>query len=281
MTFSATSLNSDALSFVLVETTHSGNIGAAARAMKTMGFSKLRLVRPCKYLTAEALARASGADDIVRNAAVYDSLDEAVSDCIAVYGTSARSRSMEWSVTDVPEMARALMKEPVASAIVFGRERSGLTNEELARCNGRLWIPSNPDFSSLNLASAVQVVAYELRRASGFSYTPEDLQEQGRSHSSPVDNERTTRPDHPETPVAGEVEEPMADHAALQNFFQHLEDVMVRTGFLDPDNPRLLMQRMRRLFGRNKMLRSEVQVLRGFLTSVEKSSIDKDRGQSL
>lgn len=261
MTSSTASVNSDDINFVLVETTHSGNIGAAARAMKTMGFSKLRLVKPCKYLTAESLARASGADHILQEALVYDSLDEAIADCVTVYGTSARSRSMEWTVSDVPEVASHLVSYTETSAIVFGRERSGLTNEELASCNGRLWIPSNPDFSSLNLASAVQVVAYELRRASGFAYD-------------------AATADHAAADVQTETE-PVADHAALQHFLEHLESVMVKTGFLDPDNPRLLMQRMRRLFGRHQLLHSEIQVLRGFLTAIDKTAVEKKHQQSL
>lgn len=244
--------------FVLVETTHSGNIGAAARAMKTMGFSELRLVNPCKYLTAEALARASGADEIVRNAKVYESLKDAIADCVDVYGSSARSRSMEWSVSSVPEVAENILEAPPGSqtALVFGRERSGLSNEELASCNGRLWIPSSPDYSSLNLASAVQVVAYELRRSVGFNY-------------GEVEDSRETDDDPP------------AKHAALEHFYEHLQSSMTQTGFLDPENPRLLMQRFRRLFGRSRLLRSEVQMLRGFLSAVDKSAVEKDGPPSL
>lgn len=261
--------------FVLVETTHSGNIGAAARAMKTMGFSKLRLVQPCKYLTAEALARASGADDIVRCAEVYDSLDEAIADCVSVYGTSARSRSMEWSVSDVPQVAEQIKTNPVQSAVVFGRERSGLSNEELASCNGRLWIPSSPDFSSLNLASAVQVVAYELRRSVGFGY-------EAFNPAADSANATHTEATDAETRVAAtQSDDPPADHAAMEHFFDHLESVMTDTGFLNPDNPRLLMQRLRRLFGRSQVLHSEVQILRGFLTAIEKSSVEKGAHRSL
>ncbi len=266
-----TSINSDELCFVLVETTHSGNIGAAARAMKTMGFSKLRLVKPCKYMTAEALARASGADDIVRCAEVFDSIEDAIADCINVYGTSARSRSMEWSVSDVPEVAERIKSDQVATAVVFGRERSGLTNEELACCNGRLWIPSNPDFSSLNLASAVQVVAYEMRRSVGFDYDIQGdaLSDVEPSHAVSVDAAATADDDPP------------ANHAAMQHFFTHLESVMVETGFLNPENPRLLMQRLQRLFRRSRVLQSEVQILRGFLTAVEKSVVVKSGRRSL
>jgi len=245
------------LSFVLVETTHAGNIGAAARAMKTMGFSDLRLVRPCKHLSAESLARASGADDLVRNAQLFDSLEEALHDREQVFGTSARSRKLEWSTLELPDAGAAISASTAATAIVFGRERSGLSNEELALCHYRLAIPSNPDFSSLNLASAVQVVSYEVRRSSGFDYKtsstgPRDLD------SRPADTSDT------------EVSEELAAHEALEHMFEHLEKVSVTSGFLDPSNPRLLMQRFRRLFQRAPMLKSEVQIVRGFLTAVEK-----------
>lgn len=238
------------LSIVLVETTHAGNIGAAARAMKTMGFDDLRLVRPCKYLTAESLARASGADDIVKNAAVFDSLEDALRDRSRVFGTSARSRTLEWSSQELPDAVAEINAVDLASAVVFGRERSGLSNDELALCHSRLAIPSNPDFSSLNLASAVQVVTYELRRGRGF----------GSDEVSEVSGARSDT-----------TQEPVASHETLEHMFDHFERVAVNTGFLDPENPRLLMQRFRRLFSRAPLLLSEAQIMRGFLTAVEKS----------
>ena len=245
------------LSFVLVETTHAGNIGAAARAMKTMGFHDLRLVRPCKHLSAESLARASGADDIVRDARLFDSLEDALHDREQVFGTSARSRTLEWSALELPDAGAQISASKAATAIVFGRERSGLSNEELALCHNRLAIPSNPDFSSLNLASAVQVVSYEVRRSFGFDYNF------GTSDSSTTDSRIT------DSSVTAMVEE-FAAHEALEHMFEHLEKVSVDSGFLDPANPRLLMQRFRRLFQRAPMLKSEVQIVRGFLTAVEK-----------
>ena len=235
------------LSIVLVETTHAGNIGAAARAMKTMGYDDLRLVRPCKYLTAESLARASGADDIVKNAPVFDSLEDALRDRSRVFGTSARSRTLEWSSQELPEAVAEIHATDMAAAVVFGRERSGLTNDELALCHSRLAIPSNPDFSSLNLASAVQVVTYELRRGRGFETAGANVAQS-------------------DTPG-----EPVASHETLEHMFDHIERVAVNTGFLDPENPRLLMQRFRRLFSRASLLSSEAQIMRGFLTAVEKS----------
>lgn len=243
--------------FVLVETTHSGNIGAAARAMKTMGFSELRLVSPCKYQTTEALARASGADEIVTSARVFDTLADAISDCTLVYGTSARPRALEWSVAVLEEAARDMAAtvscdNPGSAAVVFGRERSGLSNDELALCNRRLSIPSNPEFSSLNLGSAVQVVAYELHRA---------------LHA-------TTPPLAPAVPqaqsVQDSVDEPAADSQSMEHFYQHLQRIMIQTEFLDPDNPRLLMRRLRRFFSRSQPRTTEVQILRGILAAVEK-----------
>ena len=235
------------ISIVLVETTHAGNIGAAARAMKTMHFDDLRLVRPCKYKTAESLARASGADEIVTEARVFDTLEEALADRVRVFGTSARSRSLDWAPKALPEVAQSILSETHATAIVFGRERSGLTNEELALCDGRLLIPANPAFSSLNLASAVQIVTYELRRQVDFSYETQAASE------VPVDAEQ------------------LANRDAIENMYTHLQQVAEQTGFLDPSNPRLLMQRFRRLFSRAGLLQTEVQIVRGLLTAVEKS----------
>jgi len=241
--------------FVLVNTTHAGNIGAAARAMKTMGFASLRLVNPCRYQTAESLARASGADSIVRDAEVYSSLSEAIADCHQVYGTSARSRSLEWTVVTARDAANSIAQScrsagpsddevpesQVKIALVFGRERSGLTNEELDLCQHRLWIPTDPDFSSLNLGSAVQVVAYELALA--------------------LETVDTV------LPVS---DEPLADAAGMARFYQHLEETLIATGFLDPDNPRHLMRRLRRYFGRNQPSESELSIFRGILSSVNR-----------
>ncbi|MBX2885428.1 MAG: RNA methyltransferase [Granulosicoccus sp.] len=249
--------SASSISFVLVNTTHAGNIGAAARAMKTMGFSSLRLVEPCKFRTAEALARASGADDIVHSAEVFGTLAEAVADCHQVYGTSARSRSLEWAVVSAREAASQIA-ETVAvksrTAMVFGRERSGLTNEELDLCHHRLWIPTNPDFGSLNLGSAVQVVAYELAMAMSLN---QKLNDSKATEHNPATEEPTDSP---------------ADGAAMEHFYQHLEQTLIDTEFLDPDNPRLLLRRLRRYFGRSQPSVTELNILRGILTSINKST---------
>ncbi len=229
------------LIFVLVGTTHSGNIGAVARAMKTMGFLDLRLVDACSHLTDEALARASGAGDVLQQAKRFDSLDAAVTDCQHVIGSSARQRNLAvplFNCRDIASDVAILGDQQVA--MVFGRERSGLSNAELDRCTRLLRIPCNPQFSSLNLGSAVQVVAYECAQA--------------------LATVAVTTENHVDRP---------ASSAAMQLFFGHLQRVMLASGFLDPDNPRQLMRRLRRYFERNRPDETEVNILRGILSAVE------------
>ncbi|KEZ75837.1 RNA methyltransferase [Salinisphaera hydrothermalis] len=228
------------LRIVLVGAQHPGNIGAAARAMKVMGLSDLALVAPERYPDAEATARASGADDVLAAARVYDSLDEAVADCVLTIGTSARTRRTQWPLIDARDAATravaATVNGPVA--LVFGRERSGLNNAELDRCQLHLQVPTNPEYSSLNLAAAVQVVAYELRVASGHGIA--------------------ASPAHEPVPAAD-----------MEGLFQHWHDVLVAAGFLDPDEPRILMRRLRRLFNRAAPDRIETNILRGALRALD------------
>lgn len=234
-------VNSDNLRLVLVGTTHPGNIGASARAMKTMGLSRLVLVRPQRYPCAEATAMASGADDLLHRAPVMDDLDRALADCVLVVGASARPRGLVCPELD-PRAAARLLVETAAQApvaLIFGRESSGLSNDELDRCQYMVRIPANPDYSSLNLAAAVQVLAYELRLAM-LEHAPEP----------PV-----------EAPVPAPYEE-------LEHFYAHLQQVLLATGFLDPVNPRHLMRRLRRLFNRARPDRNEINILRGILSSV-------------
>lgn len=228
---------------VLVETSHPGNIGAAARAMKVMGLSRLYLVRPKVFPHAEATARASGADDLLSGARVCGSLEEALSGSNLVLGASARLRALPWPLLD----ARAAALHSVAAALgtqevalVFGREHSGLSNEELEHCHYLLHIPTNADYSSLNLAAAVQVVSYELRMAL--------LGEQ---------------------PLAADA----GDYAGadeLESFYGHLEQTLIDIGFLDPANPRQVMRRLRRLYNRARTERTELNILRGILTETGK-----------
>jgi tRNA (cytidine32/uridine32-2'-O)-methyltransferase len=232
--------------FVLCQTSHPGNIGAAARAMKTMGFSELVLVSPKEFPSAEAEARASGAGDLLATARTVDTLEEAVADCGLVVGASARRRKLRWPELDSRECAVEALKATVSSpaAVVFGTERTGLSNEQMDCCNALVYIPANPDFSSLNLAAAVQLIAYELRYAQGDFVPPQ------------------------------EPEWPPGSAGDMELFYEHLERVMTASGFLKPDNPRHLMRKLRRLFNRASLDEQELSILRGLLTSVETPSAD-------
>jgi len=237
----------DKIRIVLTQTTHPGNIGAAARAMKTMGLSRLALVSPKIYPCAEATARAAGADDILANAVVYATLQQAVSDCVMVYGTSARQRYLSTPMLGPEQAAAELLlkaRQHADVAIVFGRERTGLTNEELDICHKTIVIPSNPDFSSLNLAAAVQILSYELCK-----------QTQVPVGSIPSEPDQVG-------PVSVE---------ALDHFYTHLAEVMVQIGFLDPLKPRRLMRRLKLLFNRASLDQNEYNILRGILTAVQES----------
>lgn len=243
----------DRIQIVLVETSHPGNIGGAARAMKNMGLSRLRLVRPARFPSAEATARASGADDVLAGAQRFETLVDAVGDCTLVLGTSARGRSLPWPTLEAraaaDEAASAAGQGPVA--VVFGREQSGLSNEELACCNFLVRIPADPVYSSLNLAAAVQVLAYELRLAARVDVAPAGSIFQ------------------PPSGVGEEADSAPATAADLERFYIHLEEVLVESGFLDPKHPRHLMRRLRRLFGRARPDRNEVAILRGILSAVQ------------
>jgi TrmH family RNA methyltransferase len=231
-----------AIRIVLVGTTHPGNIGAVARAMKNMGLSELVLVNPRCFPHEDAAARASGAEDLLDAAKVVPSLDAAIADCCYVAGASARSRTIGWPSMLPRECASRLIQESEQApvAVVFGPEKSGLTNEDLDRCHTLLTIPTEPGFNSLNLAMAVQVVSYELRLA--------------RLH--PVAQLQT-----PEAPPATGEE--------LENFYAHLEQVLETSGFLNPENPRYLMRRLRRLFLRAMPDRNEINILRGILAALD------------
>lgn len=229
------------LRVVLVETSHPGNIGAAARAMKTMGLSELALVKPKVFPSAEATAMASGADDLLTRATVYPTLDAALADCHLVMGASARPRSLAWPIVGAREAATRAIGACASGkvAMVFGRERTGLSNDEMERCQLLLNVPANPDYSSLNLAMAVQVVAYELRVAAGAKVA---IAETGTRRATAEE---------------------------LARYYTHLEAVLLLTGFLNPANPRHLMRRLKRVFHRADLDASEVNMLRGVLSSVE------------
>lgn len=226
--------------FVLVEPSHPGNIGGVARAMKNMGLSHLVLVSPKDFPSPEATARASGADDVLESAQVVQTLDQALAGCVLVCGTTARDRSIHWPTVTPREFAAqvAVAQQEGEIAVMFGRERSGLTNDELDRCHLRVSIPANPDYPSLNLACASQVLAYELRCAQGDS-------------TEFVDNE---------SPVGAD---------DMERFYQHLEEVLVEIDFLNPEHPKKLMRRLRRLFNRSAPIANEMNILRGILTAVQ------------
>lgn len=254
--------------FVMVGTTHTGNLGAAARAMKTMGFTKMRLVDTCSHLSAEALARSSGANDVLKEAVSYASLEQAIADCRVVVGTSARARQLAVPLLSCREIAEELGEQSAdmlagqTVAIVFGQERSGLSNESLDLCTRLLRIPCNPEFSSLNLGSAVQVVSYELSQALGSvplgAPTPRPGKWQG---SSTDDAAPVGKTDPDDLPATSE---------AMSHFYEHLDRIMVNTGFLNPDNPRLLRRRLRVYFESNRPTVNELAIFRGILSATEK-----------
>jgi tRNA/rRNA methyltransferase len=227
---------------VLSHTSHPGNIGAAARAMKTMGIVSLYLVNPKKFPDAEAEAMASGASDVLQNARVCASLAEALQGTVYALAVSARRRELAYASADARSAAQALVAAAQQGevAIVFGTEMSGLTNEEILQCRAMAHIPADPAYSSLNLAAAVQVMAYEARLAAlGAQVLPPNEFEPAR-------------------------------HEDVENFYAHLEQSLLASGFLDPANPRRLIPRLRRLFGRAQLEQEEVNILRGMLNSFRK-----------
>lgn len=233
---------------VLVSTTHPGNIGATARAMKTMGLCGLALVQPKIFPSAEVTARAAGADDILAAVNVYPSLDKAISDCNAIYATSARSRNIQWPVVDPYQAACEIVEKAgrgEKTAILFGRESSGLSNKELELCNTMIQIPSNEAYSSLNVASAVQIICYEIRKIMLRQSGPE----------SPAEKQTT-----------------IVDNAQMARFYQHLEQCLGDIGYYDPENPRLLMRRLKRLFNRSQLEEEEYNILRGIFAAAQQAA---------
>ena len=226
---------------VLVEPSHPGNIGGAARALKTMGLSDLAVVNPGRYPDPQAEWRAAGAQDVLEATTVFDSVEAALSDRHWVLGACGRDRRMPWPAGSAEEVVAELLAKPPGTriAILFGREANGLSNDELKLCHAHLQIPANPEYPSLNLAMAVQVVCYELRR------------------------QRLT------TPPAPAWDRPPATVAQTEGFLRHLEDVLERAAFLDPDNPGQTMTRLRRLFLRIDPDATEVQMLRGILKTLD------------
>lgn len=230
----------DNIVIVLVETSHPGNIGAVARAMKNMCMKHLVLVSPKIFPCADATSRASGADDILASAVVCSTLQEAIADCQIVIGASARCRTISWPEITPRECAEMLSIDARDNkvAIVFGRESSGLKNEELDLCQYLLRIPCNPDYSSLNLAAAVQVICYELFVASGQRY---------------------------DVAIGDKGEVPLATADQMESYYEHLAQALSDIGFMHPDKSKTIMRRLRRVYNRIQLDTKELDILRGIL----------------
>jgi tRNA (cytidine32/uridine32-2'-O)-methyltransferase len=230
---------------VLVDTSHPGNIGATARAMKTMGLRDLALVRPKHFPSDEATARAAGADDILRTAALHQDLAEAIADCGWVVGASARLRTVAVPIVDPREAAEELWRRLPENrvAVLLGPEQSGLTNDDLARCQQLVHIPANPEFSSLNLAMAVQIICYELRMAAPNRPPPQ----------GPVSDSR------------------LATAAELELLHEHLERLLTQSEFLHPAHQKQVKLKLRRIFHKATLEYNELNILRGALTSLDPS----------
>ncbi len=237
----------DNIRIVLVNTSHPGNIGGVARAMKNMGLTQLYLVEPKDYPSEQAQWRAANAGDVLAGAKVVASLDDAIADCGLVVGTSARERRIPWPLFTPRECGERAVVEasehPIA--ILFGREDRGLTNEELHKCHYHVHIPTNPDYSSLNLAAAVQVLTYELRMSC--------LIKQNSGEALHFDD----------------WDMPPAKLDALENYYSHLQDTLEKLGFIQTDNPRQTMTRLRRLYNRVRLDEMELAIMRGMLTSIQ------------
>lgn len=226
---------------VLSRPSHPGNIGAAARAMKTMGIGDLALVRPRHFPDPDATAMAAGAADVLGGARVVDTLEAALADCTLAVGFSARGRDLSHPPAALRDAAPAVVEAATAGrvALVFGNETSGLSNEEMSRCQRHVAIPASPAYGSLNLGAAVQVACYEIAATAG-------------AHAPPAGGGGT--------PATGE---------DLHGFFAHLERAALASGYLDPARPGRFVERMRRLFARTGLEREEVKLLRGLLAAFE------------
>ena len=237
----------DYIRVVLIEPSHPGNIGATARAMANMGLSQLVLVNPVDFPSPVANARAAGADNILENAQIVDHPDQAIADCTLVIGSTARSRSIQWPEKTPEQAVRSLLQSRHPQvAILFGRESSGMTNEELERCQFLIRIPVEESFSSLNLGSAVTVILYELRKQA-INQTPEP--------KAPSDR--------------------LANAGDMRHFYDHLQGFVEITGFNDGRSTRL-HRKMARMFNRIQMYEQEVRMMRGMFRSVEERLVEKE-----
>ncbi len=240
----------DSIKIVLVGTTHPGNIGAAARAIKTMGLRHLDLVCPKEFPSEQAIYRSKAAKDILENARIYQSLLESVKDCEMVIGTSARNRKVPWPVLDPKNASKEInsnVRNNSKVAIVFGREDRGLTNEELGICNLHVHIPTNEDYTSLNLAQAVQIMTYEVR----MSFIGEDNLESDQEWDVDI-----------------------ATSDQTERLIEHMDELMQDVEFYDIENPRKLIMRVRRFFKRSGIDVMEANIFRGLFSTIQKK-LDK------
>lgn len=233
---------------ILIETSHSGNIGSTARAMKTMGLTNLYLVNPLILPDSQSIALSAGASNVVSQAIIVETLDQALLGCSLVIGTSVRARALSWPQITPRECGKKTIRQAVNSpvAIVFGRERIGLTNQELQKCQYHLYIPTSSKYGSLNLAMTVQLISYEIRMA----YLAIN-----KKKSSSINKDRLRYP-------------PIED---IERFYIHLEIVLKASGFIKKRHPGKIMNKLRRLFTRAHPEVKELYILRGILTSIEKS----------
>lgn len=243
--------NKNNISIVLVNTSHAGNIGSTARAMKTMGLSNLILVNPQDdYQSEQAIAMAAGAKDILSQAKIVDSLEAAIADCELVLATSARDRTRPWPMLSPREMgikaAQEVSEHNHEIALVFGRERTGLTNQELQLANYHIQIPANPDYCSLNLSQAVQILCYEIQMAFDEFNQENFLQNKSDQVSEYANNQES------------------------EKFYQHLEELLIQIKLINPEKPMQTMSNLRRLFSRARLEKLEVKLLRGILSSIQK-----------
>lgn len=243
--------NKDNISIVLVNTSHAGNIGSTARAMKTMGLSNLILVNPQDdFQSEQSIAMAAGAKDILSQAKIVDSLETAIADCELVLATSARDRTRPWPMLSPREVgikiAREISENNHKIALVFGRERTGLTNQELQLANYHIQIPANPDYCSLNLSQAVQILCYETQMAFGECNQKKSTENKSEQVSEYANNHES------------------------EKFYQHLEKLLVQINLINPEKPMQTMSNLRRLFSRARLEKLEVKLLRGILAKIEK-----------
>lgn len=245
----------NSIQIILVETTHSGNIGSVARAMKTMQLSQLTLVNPQVTIDDQTKALAAGAIDLIEKVKIVKTLDEAIAQCDFVIGASARERRLNWPHLNPKQAAELVLTKALQDsqiALVFGRERIGLTNEELQKCDYHLSIPANPNYSSLNLAMSVQIIAYELYQAFLANQT-----------------NATTNINNINKKTESTLSYPKKEN--LAQFYDHLESILLQTQFSQPDRSEHMMSRLRLVFNRAQLDQQELNIFRGILSAIEKS----------